>query len=195
MKTRPWRFLRAVARSTAILIRDRMQLALIASRYGNVRIDPRAIIRVERTCELSLGRNVSIGAFSVILLDTVPGVPHPPKTFLTVGRDTYIGEHNNIRAVGATIIGEKCLISQGVSIIGANHAIEAGAHIADQPWRLDKTGVKIGDGVWIGCNTVVLPGVTIGDGAVIAAGSVVSRDVPALAIYAGVPARPVGRRN
>ncbi len=52
--------------------------------------------------------------------------------------------------------------------------------------------VVIGDRVWVGTRAVVLKGVTIGDGAVVAAGAVVSKDVPAGAVVAGIPARQVG---
>jgi acetyltransferase-like isoleucine patch superfamily enzyme len=55
--------------------------------------------------------------------------------------------------------------------------------------------VVIGDRVWLGTRAVVLKGVTIGDGAVVAAGAVVTRDVPAGAVVAGVPARVVGRAD
>ncbi|WP_197471648.1 DapH/DapD/GlmU-related protein [Microbacterium oleivorans] len=51
--------------------------------------------------------------------------------------------------------------------------------------------VIIGDGVWIGAGSVILPGVQVGAGAVIAAGSVVNRDCEPDAMYAGVPARKV----
>ena len=51
--------------------------------------------------------------------------------------------------------------------------------------------IKIGNDVFIGANTTVLPGVTIGDGAVIGAGSVVTQDIPAGAVAAGVPARVI----
>ena len=52
--------------------------------------------------------------------------------------------------------------------------------------------IKIGNHVFLGANATVLPGVTIGDGAVIGAGSVVTRDVPAGTVAAGVPARVIG---
>lgn len=52
--------------------------------------------------------------------------------------------------------------------------------------------VRIGNNVFVGARSVILPGVTIGDRAIVAAGSVVSRDVAPDAIVAGVPARPIG---
>lgn len=48
--------------------------------------------------------------------------------------------------------------------------------------------------MWIGRESVILPGVTIGDGAIIAAYSVVSRDVPPYTVYGGDPARLLRRR-
>ena len=51
--------------------------------------------------------------------------------------------------------------------------------------------VTIGNGVWVGSRTTILPGVTIGDGAVIGAGALVNRDVPANTLFAGVPAKMI----
>ena len=52
-----------------------------------------------------------------------------------------------------------------------------------------RTGVTVGANVGVGANSVLLPGITIGDNSLVAAGSVVSRDVPANEIWGGVPAR------
>jgi maltose O-acetyltransferase len=57
--------------------------------------------------------------------------------------------------------------------------------------KLEALPVTIGAGVWVGARAMILPGVTIGDGAVIAAGAVVTKDVPANTVVAGVPATVV----
>lgn len=54
---------------------------------------------------------------------------------------------------------------------------------------LKKAPVMIGDDVWIGCNSIILKGVTIGNGSIVAAGSVVTKDVPANVIVGGNPAK------
>ena len=51
--------------------------------------------------------------------------------------------------------------------------------------------MKIGNKVWIATNALILPGVNVGDGAIVAAGAVVTKDVPAKCMVAGVPARVV----
>jgi len=68
------------------------------------------------------------------------------------------------------------------------------AHDASTKMWLGKTKigkVKIGNNVFVGANSVVLPNVTIGDNVVIGAGSVVASDIPSGVIAAGVPARPI----
>jgi maltose O-acetyltransferase len=55
--------------------------------------------------------------------------------------------------------------------------------------------VTIGDRVFIGLRAIILPGVTVGEGAIVAAGAVVTKDVGAYEIVAGVPARQIGQRS
>jgi acetyltransferase-like isoleucine patch superfamily enzyme len=105
-------------------------------------------------------------------------------------------------------IGDGCRLNYGVSI-AATARVEIGAHVRLGPYvtvadsdfhdlhrrgtRPPSRPVVIEDHVWIGGKASVLRGVRIGRGAVVAQGAVVTRDVPAFAIVAGVPARVVGQ--
>jgi acetyltransferase-like isoleucine patch superfamily enzyme len=73
-------------------------------------------------------------------------------------------------------------------------AIADGVRIMDNSWHSLNSqmgGVKIGNKVWIATNALILPGVSIGDGAIVVAGAVVTKDVPAKCMVAGVPARVI----
>jgi acetyltransferase-like isoleucine patch superfamily enzyme len=78
------------------------------------------------------------------------------------------------------------------SVIGYNTTILAHEYLVEE-YRLGE--VRIGDGVLIGANSTILPGVTIGDGAVIAAGTVVHKDVAAGAFVAGNPMQVIREGN
>ena len=64
--------------------------------------------------------------------------------------------------------------------------------VSEKPYS--KGGVIIGNGVWLGNNVCVMPGVRIGDGAVVGANSVVTHDVPPYTIVAGIPARIINQK-
>lgn len=123
-------------------------------------------------------------------------VPWPVHFTSKVGGDIEIGENVwksfaasggcYIQGTNGIRIGDNTIFAPGVKIISANH-------VKGNLSAWDKCrSIEIGKNVWIGTNVVVLPGVHIGDGAVIAAGAVVTRDVPAEAIVAGVPAKIIG---
>jgi hypothetical protein len=106
-----------------------------------------------------------------------------------VKRDVCIGEGVALESpcLAAPLqIGDRVHAGQDVMILTGTHYIvlpgrRCGAN--------DFKPVSIGDGVWRGVRATVLPGVSAGAGAVISAGSVVTRDVPSLAIASGNPAR------
>lgn len=138
-----------------------------------------------------LADGVSIFGPSVIVLLDGGGLS---GSRLEVGEGTFIGEFANLRTAGAPItIGARCLLGQGVTIVGTNHGTRLGTPIVHQEWV--GSGVEIGDDVWIASNSIIVAGARIASGAVIAANSVVRGEVPENAIMAGSPARQVGERR
>lgn len=95
---------------------------------------------------------------------------------------------------GGVRIGDRTLIGYRSQILSSNHAIPPGRGRIFGAGHVRKA-VEIGADVWIGANCVVLPGVTIGDGAVVAAGSIVTKDVPAYSVVGGCPAKPIKMRD
>ena len=93
------------------------------------------------------------------------------------------------------VIGKFCAIASGAKFImgPANHRLSSGAWAEQSPPHLDqlprKGDIVLGNDVWIGRESVILPGVKIGDGAIVAAYSVVTKDVPPYAVAGGNPAR------
>lgn len=88
-------------------------------------------------------------------------------------------------------VGAFCTFSWDVQVLDNDfHALTV-----DGEQKPSSAPVVVGDRVWVGTRAVVLKGVTIGDGAVVAAGAVVTRDVPAGAVVAGLPARVVGHAD
>jgi maltose O-acetyltransferase len=113
------------------------------------------------------------------------------------------GAASHFRMGPNSVINQRCrLDNRGGIAIGSNVSISADTIIltADHdPQSPEFTGrskpVVIKDRVFIGTRSMILPGVTIEEGAVVAAGSVVTKNVPAYTIVAGVPASCIGARN
>jgi maltose O-acetyltransferase len=106
----------------------------------------------------------------------------------SIGAYSRINRNCCLDARGSLHIGDNVSVSTEVMILTA-------AHRPDDPaFRVETRPVVIEDHVWIGARAILLPGVTLGRGCVVSAGAVVSRDVPPLAIVAGVPARTIGER-
>lgn len=110
--------------------------------------------------------------------------------------DDYSGINDNCFIEGGVFvkIGKWVRFAPNVAVITMNHNFES-KDIPIKQQGLIKEPVIIGDDVWIGMNSVVLPGVTIGKGAVIAAGSIVTKDVDEYAIVGGVPAKLIKYRD
>jgi acetyltransferase-like isoleucine patch superfamily enzyme len=105
-----------------------------------------------------------------------------------VGKYSRINRDCTIDLRGGIDIGASVSVSPEVVILTAAHAFDKSG------FPVEHRRVVIEDYVWIGTRAMIMPGVTLGRGCVVAAGAVVTKSVPPLAVVAGVPAREVGRR-
>ncbi len=115
---------------------------------------------------------------------------------ITIGQGTLIGEKTTLdgrkqlpNSQGGLKIGNNVDIASEVMIWTSQH------DLTDPHMAAIEKKVTIGDAVFIGPRSIILPGVSIGDGAVIAAGAVVTKDVPPKTIVAGTPAQKIGERK
>ncbi len=191
MKASALHILRAIAREIRRSLRWRWaHLKAIAKAEG--RIAAGAKVRIHEASVLEIGFLAEIE--SGVILAAKPG-PRG-RGAIRIGARTYIGEYCNLRTEGdELVLGEGCLFAQFVSVIASGHEFRDRNVSVTEQGVSQTGGIVIGDGVWLGANSVILPGVRIGDGAIVAAGAIVTKDVEPFAIVAGSPARVIRTRS
>lgn len=118
-----------------------------------------------------------------------------PPGNIFLGNDIYIGPEAYIWAeAGRLIIHDNVILAPRVAIATTQHRWR-GAEMLPFGLVSDRADVEIHSHAWIGQGCTILPGVTIGEGAICAAGAVIHRSVPPLAIVAGNPAQVRGYRD
>ncbi len=107
---------------------------------------------------------------------------------LTAGKNLYMNHGCVVLDAGGVTFGDNVQVGPLCGFHTSGHPLDA----EERARGLEYTyPIRVGSGVWFGAGCQVMPGVTIGDGAVIAAGSVVTKDIPAGVLAAGVPCRPI----
>ena len=161
----------------ATLLRGLFYRPKFAACGGLLRVHKRVRV-LHRNCDIRLGRKVQL--YRDVKLSAVGNAG--TRAALTVGDGVAIGDRTEIHAGNSVTIGNGTLISWDCCIMDRDY------HKLDSD--TERTApVVIGEHVWIGCNVLIVKGITVGDGAVIAAGAVVTKDVPAGALVGGNPAK------
>ncbi|MBU7006302.1 acyltransferase [Phosphitispora fastidiosa] len=160
---------------------------------GSVHISGYPEISIGKDSKLIIGDNVTLNSsnhdYHVNMFAPVKLLAKRKGATIIVGANTRI--HGScIHAFEKISIGKNCLIAANCQIFDeSGHSIS----FDDTTNRLKTRGktkpIVIRDNVWIGTGCIILPGVTIKEGSVIAAGSVVTKDVPAYCLAGGNPAK------
>lgn len=154
---------------------------------------------IVRGREISIGRHVKIGSTTFLDVEKITidddakineqvfaGGPTLPESHLHVGKRCIVMQHTFLNAT------KPLIIEDGAGVGGKCSIFTHGSwQDALDGYPVKFAPVRIGKNVWIPWNVFVMPGVTIGDGATIGAGSLVTKDVPAGALAAGVPAKVI----
>ncbi|WP_022683453.1 acyltransferase [Sphingobium bisphenolivorans] len=148
---------------------------------NRVMVSPRAEVEWSRL--LKIGRRSQISSFVKIKASNGPVVIGARTD---IGCGAFIAGHQH-----GVEIGDDCLISPNVSIIGVNYRYDRADAIIREQGVKSEGPVQIGNNVWIGAGAVILDNCRIGDGAIISPNSVVSGPIPPLAIASGNPAKVI----
>lgn len=159
---------------------------------GKVFVKGRPLIDIKKGSSLYVGDGVTFNSrnkgYHINMHSPVKLFADRPGAKIQIGDKTRI--HGScIHAYQSVVIGKNCLIAANCQIFDGNgHDIS----FPDVDSRIDTKGesksIMIEDSVWVGANSIVLPGVTIGRGSVISANSVVTKDIPPMVVAGGNPA-------
>ena len=191
------RFLRFCARNGMLT----PKYALLALRYLRRRLFTRAGRRWQTDGPLFLGSRLElqIAPRGRVEFGRFVWIGHGTKIrchegAVEIGAKTVLGQECTISAYERVRIGEQCVIADRAMFIDFDHGVVE----VERPIRsqgIYTRPVEVGSNVWIGYGACILRGVRVGDNAIVGTNCVVTRDVPANAVVAGVPARIVRMRE
>jgi acetyltransferase-like isoleucine patch superfamily enzyme len=186
------RFMRANRMLTPGYVLLLARLALLKLRHGRR-------LQTDGICFVCPGVKLEIGRGATLRIGRWAWIGHGCKLRVhegevSIGAKTVMGQECTISAFQHISIGRECIVADRVMLIDFDHGVTE----VERPIRLQgiyKRDVQVGHNVWIGYGACVLRGVTIGDNAIVGTNSVVTRDFPANAVLAGVPARLIRMRE
>jgi lipopolysaccharide O-acetyltransferase len=139
---------------------------------------------------VSLGNNVKIKKNWRI--ECYPTFGHQKlNPQLTIGDNVIINFGFTAFVADKIRIGSNCIFAANVTLISENHGINPESNKPYYAQDLTTGPIEIGEGCWLGQNVSVLPNVSIGEKCIIATNAVVSHNIPAYSIAAGIPAKVI----
>lgn len=166
------------------------RIRALGLRWRGAKLDSK--VSVGPNCRCWMPRGIAMGERATLEGDVWLKLV-APQARLDVGAFTFFGQGCHVNVLDRVVIGAHCLFGPRCVIVDHNHGLDPARRIDEQPCIAKP--IRIGKDVWCGAGAVILPGVSIGDGAVVGAQSVVTRDVPPMAVVAGNPARLIRMRN
>jgi acetyltransferase-like isoleucine patch superfamily enzyme len=164
-----------------------LKAAIFQTIWGTVKYIPSPIGDIFRFAVLKL----SMKKINTFWIRSGVTIWWPEK--ISIG-DGSLNEDIHLNGFGGITIGKRVLIGHRCTFFSDEHNFENPEELIWFQGR-NPAPIIVEDDVYFGCNVVVLSGVTIGRGAVIGAGSVVTKDIPPLAIVGGIPARVIRYRG
>jgi acetyltransferase-like isoleucine patch superfamily enzyme len=175
------KYFRLFARLAWLKLRFRRRLVL----DGIAFVGPGVTIEIGKDARVRLGRWSWIGHGTKI---------RAHEGEVRIGAKTVLGQECTISSFQHVSIGRECIVADRVMLIDFDHGVvEVERPVREQ--GIYKRDVRVGHNVWMGYGACVLRGVRVGDNAIIGTSTVVTKDVPANAVVAGVPAKVLRMRQ
>jgi acetyltransferase-like isoleucine patch superfamily enzyme len=173
--------------------------ARLALRWAWLRLRWRGRLRTNGLCFVGPGVKLEIGRGATLELGRWCWIGHGTKIrahegVVKIGAKSVLGQECTISSFQHVEIGRECIVADRVMMIDFDHGVVE----VERPIRLQgiyKRDVKVGNNCWIGYGACILRGVTVGDNSVIGTSSVVTKDLPANSVSAGIPARVLRMRE
>lgn len=139
-----------------------------------------------------LDRSVSVGDSAYIDHD-VRIIVGTIDAKVIIGNNVFLGIGCQLSARESIKIGNDCQLAAGCFLVDFDHGTTIGVGPMQSQQCVDSP-IVLEDDVWLGSGVKILKGVTIGTGAIVGSGAVVNKSIPPFEIWAGVPAKKIGRR-
>jgi len=171
---------------------------VLIARWLWLKLRWRGRLRTDGLCFVCPGVKLEIGSDATVTLGRWSWLGHGCKVRVhegevSIGARSVLGQECTISAYQHVSIGRECIVADRVMMIDFDH----GTVEVERPTReqgIYKRDVDVGHNVWIGYGACLLRGVAVGNNAVIGTSAVVTGDVPANAVVAGIPARIIRMR-